>query len=70
VSSEGGFLTTFTKMSALRTFCLSIDSDLSDSLWAKVVALPKSEWTEESVRLLVKPKKTSKKVKKDGDKKE
>jgi hypothetical protein len=57
-------------MSALRTFCLSIDSDLSDALWAKVAALPKSEWTEESVMAVLKPKKVNKKVKKDGYKKE
>jgi len=57
-------------MSALRTFCLSIDSDLSDSLWSKVAALPKSEWTEKSVMAVLKPKKANQKVKKDGDKEE
>jgi len=59
----------FTKLSLLRDFCLSVDENLTDSLWAKVASSPKADWTEEKVLALLKPK-TTKKVKKDGGKKE
>jgi|TARA_R100000482_G_scaffold113633_2_gene56302 hypothetical protein len=59
----------FTKARLLRAFCLEIDPDITDEMWAKVSALPKPEWSEEKVKALLKPKK-SKKVKKDGDKEE
>jgi len=49
----------------LRAFCLELDSDISDEVWAKVATLPKTEWSEDKVKAIVKPKK-SKKVKKDG----
>ena len=55
----------FTKARHLRAFCLEIDPEITDEVWAKVSSLPKSEWTEDKVKALVKPKK-SKKVKKDA----
>tara|TARA_Y100001938_G_C8098850_1_gene440092 strand:- start:3626 stop:3811 length:186 start_codon:yes stop_codon:yes gene_type:complete len=55
----------FVKARFLRDFCLELDPELSDEMWAKVSALPREDWTEENVRALIKPKK-SKKVKKDA----
>jgi len=55
----------FTKASHLRAYCLELDADISDEVWAKVAMLPKTEWSEDKIKAIVKPKK-SKKVKKDG----
>lgn len=55
----------FTKASSLRAFCLEIDPEMSEEVWAKVSLLPKTEWSEDRIKALVKPKKP-KKVKKDA----